>query len=587
MVRQDMGRPTCKYQPEKPARHGAGKAGGAMPLSVREALTLGVLRRAVLLTGERGLDRPVEWVEVLETPDGARWVRPRSLVLTTFYALKDDPGAQRTAVDQLISVGASGLAVALRPGVRLATEVWLPPAEAADFPVVQLPPDVAYWQVMVPVIEAVVAGRPRPAESGVGFGPTPGAIGGFQGGRSLQDLVEELSLLLGGRPAAVAAQDRSILASTVPMAATLRHDLAVALAQGEFQAGNPRGWRVTAGGGGAWGDCWAYPISVEHRLLGFLLLGFGEAPAGGDALAVEHGIASVALALANHRATAEAAWRMQSELLVQLLSGEVKEDEKLEPDAAALGWSLRGSRVAVVIELHLHPGTGLAERVELMRTAAEAVSGAFLERTGEKRAPAGSFEGTVVSFPAVIPSRRGGEGGDLEREQAAGTVIMQALKHTVGVPFQCGIGPPFQGVAQLRHSWSRARLALDIGKTIHPERELHFWDEIDLFHIASLVADTDAARELHTRIVKPLADHDALRHGKLLPTLEALITAGGNRTVAARQLYLHRGTVKYRIERMADLLGFDPLAPRMLPKVALALALWRLGYHPFDQTAQE
>lgn len=558
----------------------------ALVLSLREALNMGALKRAVLLTGEHGLDRPVEWVEVLETPDGARWVRPRSLVLTTFYSVKDDPQAQRTAVDQLISVGASGLAVALRPGVRLATEVWLPVAQAADFPVAQLPPDVAYWQVMVPVIEAVVAGRLRPAEGGVGLGSAPAATPAGPGGRSLQELIQELSLLLGGRPVAVATQDRSILASTVPILPPLRHEFAAALAQGEGQPGNCGGWRITTGDNGAWRTCWAYPIRVEHRLLGFLLLGFSEEPAGGDALTLKRGIASAALALANHRVTTEAAWRMQNELLVQLLSGQVHDDREVATDAAALGWSLGGSRVALVIELDLHPGVALAERVDSMRAAAEAVSGAFLERTGERRAPAGTFEGTVVSFPAVVSPRRGGEVDDLQREEATGAVVVQALKGSLGVPFRCGIGPPFRGVDKLRHSWTRARLALDIGKTVQPDRNLHLWDEIELFHIASAVADTDAARELHARIVEPLARYDADHQGKLLPTLEVLIRAGGNRSVAARQLYLHRGTVKYRVQRMVEVLGFDPLAPRMLPKVALGVALWRLGSRRFRHIGQ-
>lgn len=556
-----------------------------MALSVREALGLGVLRRAVLLAGEGGLDRPVEWVEVLETPDGARWVRPRSLVLTTFYATRDDPEAQRSAVDQLIAVGASGLAVALRPGVRVAAEIWLPVAEAADFPVVQLPPDVAYWQVMVPVIEALVVRRLGATEGATRQGLPVAPPGAPPGGRSLQELVQELSLSLGGRPVAVATEDHNILASSVPMSASLRHDIAAALAKGEVQAGDA-GWPVATGLGGAWRTCWAYPISVERRLLGFLLLGSDQPPVGGDEVAVEQGIGAVALALANHRVTTEAAWRMQSELLVQLLSGQAKGGEELERDASALGWSLRGLRVAAVIQLHFHPGTGLAERVELMRQTAEAVAGAFMEKTGEQRVPAGNFEGTVVSFPPAVSLPRGRDAGDLDREQATGRVILQTLKRTIGLPFSCGIGPPFQGVGQLKYSWSRARLALNIGRVIHPERELHVWDEVELFYIASLIADTSAAAELHTRIIKPLANYDDAHQARLLPTLEALITAGGNRSAAAHQLYVHRGTVKYRMERIRALLGFDPLAPRMLPKVALGLALWRLGSHRFSHTAQ-
>lgn len=541
-----------------------------MSVSLRQALTIGVLRRAVLLAGEGGVDHPVDWVDILETPDGARWVRPRSLVMTTFYAVKDDPQAQLTTIEQLIAIGASGLAIALRPGVKPATEAWLPVAEASGFPIMELPPDVAYWQVTIPLIEAILA--ERAVARGLVGAITPAdspliprlTQSDPEGHYDLQDFVQRLSLLLESCPVAIATQSNGLIFTSTPLTAADRERLKSGLAGARFRSSQV-GLRLAEDGAtssgitpGPWSDCWIYPVRFGKTLLGALILGVGYSPDGRSIPIINHSLATLAMALVNEVVAEDAAWQSRNEFLARLLLGKTEPAQLLEREAATLGWSVAGPRAAVLIEVLNTHGAGTTPGTPQLRRLAGLLSETLKAAAGGKAVPVGTCEGRVV---ALAETRVG---------------IEKVLKGSIKTPFRCGIGPPAEGLSGLRRSYARAVRTLELGETLDPKSRFCYWDDLETVHLASLVANTAEARELYERLIQPLAEHDLLHDGGLVPTLEAINRSGGNQTLAARLLQVHRGTIKYRVDRMTELLGFDPTAPGLAARAALALALWRL-----------
>ena len=62
--------------------------------TVREAMTFGGMAAATLVAGESGLERQIEWVRVMETPETVQRMRRNELLLTTAYPIREDPEAQ-------------------------------------------------------------------------------------------------------------------------------------------------------------------------------------------------------------------------------------------------------------------------------------------------------------------------------------------------------------------------------------------------------------------------------------------------------------------------------------------------------------
>ena len=81
--------------------------------TVREAMRFGPFATAKLVAGADGLDRPIEWVRMMETPE----VQPRAgdLILTTGFPIKDDPDAQVRLIGRIADGGGAGLVVRPHP----------------------------------------------------------------------------------------------------------------------------------------------------------------------------------------------------------------------------------------------------------------------------------------------------------------------------------------------------------------------------------------------------------------------------------------------------------------------------------------
>lgn len=69
-----------------------------------------------------------------------------------------------------------------------------------------------------------------------------------------------------------------------------------------------------------------------------------------------------------------------------------------------------------------------------------------------------------------------------------------------------------------------------------------------------------------------VSDRD--RGTEYLPSLRAFFDAGGDLTAAARTLYVHRNTLKYRLTRIRDAFGVDvdhPPTQRLVAELQVAV----------------
>ncbi len=88
----------------------------------------------------------------------------------------------------------------------------------------------------------------------------------------------------------------------------------------------------------------------------------------------------------------------------------------------------------------------------------------------------------------------------------------------------------------------------------------------------ALAGDAEARRRLRHDVYAALARSG----GELLETLDAFFAAGGTLESAARSLFVHPNTVRYRLKRIAEVTGFSPLAPRDAFALQVALTVGRL-----------
>ncbi|WP_237727955.1 CdaR family transcriptional regulator [Cellulomonas sp. APG4] len=236
------------------------------------------------------------------------------------------------------------------------------------------------------------------------------------------------------------------------------------------------------------------------------------------------------------------AWDARLEALVvdALVRGDA--DDALRSRVAALGWSGHGKALVLV-------GTTSAplddvRAAELRRATRRAADDALVGIQGERLVVVLGGEGDLRAGAELLLARFG-----------PGPVV---------------IGPSVASLDEAGRSAAAALAGLSAARAWPTAPRPVAAD--DLLPERVLVGDEVARRTLVEQAYRPLV----AAGGSLLDTLAAHVEHGRSLEAAARVLYVHPNTVRYRLRKVAEVTGWDPLDAREAYVLQTALALGRL-----------
>lgn len=195
-------------------------------------------------------------------------------------------------------------------------------------------------------------------------------------------------------------------------------------------------------------------------------------------------------------------------------------------------------------------------------------------------APAGAQrQAAEASAPGDAPSARAEVSASAEVKAAAEAVLAElySLAHARIAREECCAGatlaPALGDIIILYHE---ARTALDIARGQHLHTAPYVYEHGGLAELIVGSSMTEHFRSFANGLLAPLAAQDARSHGRLMETLAAFVAANGNVLHAARALYIHRNTLKYRLRQIEKALGGSLDDPDLWLKLQLALYIRRL-----------
>jgi sugar diacid utilization regulator len=128
----------------------------------------------------------------------------------------------------------------------------------------------------------------------------------------------------------------------------------------------------------------------------------------------------------------------------------------------------------------------------------------------------------------------------------------------------------------LYRAGSEARLAVNVGEA--EGRPLLAFEDTGAYRLL-LPAMSDDPAELerfYAETIQPLADYDEQYETELVTTVEAYLDNDGNVAATAKQLFTHRHTIRYRLERVRELCGHDVSSTEGREKLGLGLKAMRV-----------
>jgi DNA-binding PucR family transcriptional regulator len=166
---------------------------------------------------------------------------------------------------------------------------------------------------------------------------------------------------------------------------------------------------------------------------------------------------------------------------------------------------------------------------------------------------------------------------DEERLQRAAAGLGRELEDGLsGFHLTIGASRRVADPADLYRAGSEARLAVNVGEA--EGRPLLAFEETGAYRLL-LPALSDDPAELErffAETIEPLAAYDDQYETELVATVEAYLANDGNVAATAKQLFTHRHTIRYRLERVRELCGHDVSATEGREKLGLGLKAMRV-----------
>ncbi len=533
-----------------------------------------------MLTGDAGLELPVRWVHISELRDPTPWLSGGEVLLTTGLQL-DTPERQREFVSRLADRHLAALGFGTGFAHAEVPAAILEEATERDFPVFEVPyelPFIALTEAaftrlvneQYAVLRRALAAQERLERivlSERGLDALAGALAALVGGAVL--VFDPRGEQLAGH-----AFQRPLDPGTVDaISAELR------------ERGRRREARTFMPGGEASSRSLALPVAADGaggsaggpaRVAAAWLVAIKD---GGplsdfDRLVLRQAVTIVALELLRSRVAGDTERRLAGDVLAGVISGELRGMElrrRLEPFGL-------GSSVAAFVFSRPDGGRGapaVAEEALVLALREEGASGVV--------ASSGSLTCALVA------------GADEEELMAVAEPVAASLRRTLGAGVVLALGRAV-AAGEVRRSFHEARCTLE-AVTLHRAGSaangngsaraeeapaVATYRDLGAFQLLLSLQDDEALKLFCDSILGPIEASEGHYGGELMRSLEAFIEENGQWERAARRLYCHRHTLRYRIKRVEDLTGRNLASARDRIEFWLALRGRELvgGEHP-------
>lgn len=524
-------------------------------LTVRELLKDLEVR---LLAGESGLDLPVRWVHISELPDPTPWLSGGELLLTTGMQL-DGPQTAREFVARLADHQLSGLGFGTGFRHQEVPEALVEAAAEREFPVFEVPYELPFIAVTEAAFAQLVNEQYAVLRRALAAHERLERI--VLAERGLDAIVSAISSMIGaavivfdprGEPMVQRAFRRPLSPEILTVMAGEVRERSRRRETGAFMPSGEEGSsslalpvasevvpsRAAVAGLARIPEAWLVAIKDSGPLSDF------------DRLTLHQAVTIVALELLRARVAGDTERRLAGDVLAAVVRGELAGPElarRLEP------FGLAERVAAIVVE---RPGGGRGSP----GPAEAALAGALRDEAAAGLvASEGPLTCALIGAPPTVDEEELFSLADRVAARLAGSGAGETA-------YRLGVGRAVPG-GEARRSFHEARCALEAlalgvaGESKNgsgpSSKRIATYRDLGSFQLLLSLQDDEALRLFCDSILGPIEASEGHYGGELMRSLEAFIEENGQWEKAARRLYCHRHTLRYRIRRVEELTGRD------------------------------
>jgi purine catabolism regulator len=512
-----------------------------------------------MLAGENSLDLPIRWVHMTELLDPTPWLSGGEVLLTTGMQL-DTPAHQREFIDLLADHQLAGLGFGTGFGHEQVPEALVEAACEREFPVFEVPYELPFIAItelafsklvneQYAVLRRALSAQERLERvvlSERGLEALAGTLATLVGASVLVFDVRGELLVQHAFRRRLGSEELGVLREGVRERISRRDHVQFMPALEDPSRGLaiPVASEGGAGSGVPAPEAWLVAVKDDAPLSDF------------DRLALRQAVTIVALELLRERVAGDTERRLAGDVLAGLLAGELSGidlQRRLEP------FGLSGT-VSVLALPKPANGNGNGRAASFQASESALASALRAEATP-------SLVATNGQVVALIPGMD--EDALFSLAERVADRVSGELR---GAQVRVGVGRSVSG-GEARRSYHEARCTLEAASLglAGRQEKIATYRDLGSFQLLLSLQDDESLKLFCDSILGPIEQSEGYYGGELMRSLEAFIEENGQWERAAKRLFCHRHTLRYRIRRVEELTGRDLASARDRIEFWLAL----------------
>ncbi|MFC4802180.1 PucR family transcriptional regulator [Neobacillus sp. GCM10023253] len=479
---------------------------------MNELLQLPVLKDARVISGEKGLNRIVRYIDIMEVPDISGWLREGMLLLTTAYSIRHELGLLPKLVKEMAEANAAALAIKPERFIHEIPAAMIQMSNTFDLPIIQLPKGIPYIDITQAVMEQIIDKQSSLL-------------------RKSEEIHKMLTMLVLENTGIQTVADNvaALLNSPIWLIDNTGETIVASPSEAHFHSSpHARSWVIrvdkeTAG-----------KLFVDKDELGEL-----------DQVCIEQARLVFALELMRRKTALDTEKKLRSNFIEELLSGLPLSKQEIISKGNQLGLKPDALWEIVIVEGDKADISSFMEKLSR-----------FLSDESQKLPVKSHIHWLGDRLILLLGSHNQESQSNHQRTEQ--TTWREKLQSCIcewkGIRFGFGEKMLLWDVQQ---SYLQAKSAIMLGSRVDNMKKVFTFEEIELFQLIMDAAEyVDIDKFVEKRIGR-LSQYDQKNGTDLLKTFYYYLFTRGSLKETAKHMFLHRNSVKYRIDKTLELFGFD------------------------------
>lgn len=560
-----------------------------MEFTVADFLALSEVEGTRIVAGAQGVDRVITRTNIMDNPDTFDWLMPGEFLLSTGYIFKESPLVQRQIIRSLAEINCSGLCIKIKRYLPEIPPCMIEEADRLHFPLIELPFGYSLSTTIALINRKLFHQSDLQMEQTLSIHQeiTRTALG--SGG--LRGIAETLVNLI-GNPVLIADSSWNLLSwqdcteSPIPLSRYVNLTKKSRLFPHEFTDGLPDNMRhykkpvsrVYAPDDETACSCRILPIAAHDYIYGYLVvLETVHELTELNCVALEQAAVVAALERIRAKEVEQIKLRERKDFFVDLLSGNIESLNAVRSLAELNGLNPERPYRCLLIRYQddepKTPDEPMPEHNQLLRKAERCLS--IVSQAAEEQGLKVTLVPRGTRIAVLVELGRSPEREDGMVRAMAQRVVELLRREYPSSPVLVVVGKQVSSLPDVQHSFHTARRGVGMAQAMGLRDTAVFMDDFAVYQLLSENVGRDALLQFCESSIGQLIRFDRENGTQLIQTLDKYFQHNGNISDAAKDLYIHRNTYIYRMEKIKALLNFDFRNSQKLLELQLALLIYQ------------